>query len=833
MTLGGRTVRAGRLSTGRIRTHSQALAPTFDKMDRKVMHSYGHASEAEFFDSPDFWEENEVETNEVERSLSLASNRYNFNITSLEGLEVHDRDLSTILSQDDAELHLNGPALSGKAPSNITNSKSSVDDNIRQFTCKCTRQCSFNQKSEADGSLQLYENLPSEDAFRVIEVQPGLHDDPVVCRLHVALISEAILSYATLSYTWKLDDEAAYRRRYMRPTEEEALPKVPISCNDFEVLIGENLFQAIKRIRKPSISQMLWADALCINQNDVQERTQQVRKMSTIYKNAFRLFVWLGENDRPYSRDTHSLAFPGLCRIINRWREREGHSARVPPATYSFLAPEQTYSTPDEPLAADDAIWSDILHFYNRKWFRRLWVIQEVALARSAVALWGGYEIDWEWIGLAAAIIRTNYPRLTALRRISQRVGSYEIKTSLNPRAVPTGIINAYFMYRISRSQVYFKAPRFSFHQLLTLTRQFRCEDPRDKVFGILGIPTVDQPSAQETPFILPDYTKSVAEVCHEVAIKIIDISGSLGLLSSVQQDRECQMAHSDRRNDHDPSLPSWVPQWRCAITETLTPLEPSANFDPSGGQCMQRKQAHNAKILVVRGIDVEMVSTVAGEPLDFSRRSGLMSYLEGPYKFDELQTSHYTLSDLEDLSFTLTAGKDWYGLPVPNASNHLADFSKCLLENGLLRSLKGAAFGVNDNSSTQQPSNIVPSSTPGAPNSGFSDSSFATEETLRRLARNGRADRFLDTAATAGKRRTLFTTASGLRGIGPETMNCEDRVCILYGANVPFILRRQVETDAYTVIGECYIHKLMHGEILRRLLEPGTELRETWIKLI
>ncbi|KAI1743485.1 hypothetical protein F4680DRAFT_408350 [Xylaria scruposa] len=114
-------------------------------------------------------------------------------------------------------------------------------------------------------------------------------------------------------------------------------------------------------------------------------------------------------------------------------------------------------------------------------------------------------------IGLAAAIIRTNYLRLTALRQNSQRVGFYSYRPSLHPRVVPTGILNAYFMYRVSRSQVYFKAPRFTFHQLLISTRQFKCEDHRDQIFGIEGIPTTNQSPAQETPFILLDYTKSIA----------------------------------------------------------------------------------------------------------------------------------------------------------------------------------------------------------------------------------------------------------------------------------------------------------------------------------
>ncbi|KAI0192093.1 heterokaryon incompatibility protein-domain-containing protein [Xylaria flabelliformis] len=713
-------------------------------------------------------------------------------MSKITGLEVHDRDYSRILSQDDIDLLPDRSSLSDTAPSNPF-TKGPADSSIRHFTCKCHNTSSSDQQSRSgDPSAhrdpsQLYGTLPSDDAFRIVEILPGLYDDPVICRLHVARITDAQTSYSALSYTWTLDEEDRFIRIANMPP-----PKESISCNGFNVSIGKNLFQAIRRIRQPLTSQMIWADALCINQEDVQERTQQVRKMSSIYKNAFRLVVWLGENNR-HAGDP-CTEFSGLCRIVNRWRERGAQSVRVPTALYSSRYTGRIYNTCDEPLDADDGIWSDIHQFYNLKWFRRVWVLQEIALARSAMVLWGTFEIDWEWIGLAAAIIRTNYPRLTALRQNSQQVGLYSYKTYLNPRVVPTGILNAYFMYRISRSQVYFEAPRFTFHQLLTLTRQFKCEDPRDQIFGILGIPTTDRSPAQDTPFILPDYTKSIAEVYQEVANRIIDSSGSLKLLSSIQRPARYRISDRDESDGYDAGLPSWVPQWRFLITETLSPMEPSAAFNPAGGKPTQRKQDFNAEALVIRGIEVDKISFV-NRYLNFHHfQQQFNSYSE--QESNELQTSHYTQSDLEYLALTLTAGKDWYGLPVSNTANHLADFSK--------------------------------SSGPG-----HSPPQFVTEEILQQLARNGRADRFRDSVATALGKRALFTTASRLRGIGPETMNEGDVVCVLYGANVPYILRYHVESDAYLVIGECYVHEIMRGEMVQRLSQPDSGVQETWIKLV
>jgi hypothetical protein len=52
-------------------------------------------------------------------------------------------------------------------------------------------------------------------------------------------------------------------------------------------------------------------------------------------------------------------------------------------------------------------------------------VIQEAALAKQATVLWGKYRIQWEWVGLAAAIIRTNFMRLPAPMRILDMAPRY------------------------------------------------------------------------------------------------------------------------------------------------------------------------------------------------------------------------------------------------------------------------------------------------------------------------------------------------------------------------------------------------------------------------
>ena len=64
---------------------------------------------------------------------------------------------------------------------------------------------------------------------------------------------------------------------------------------------------------------------------------------------------------------------------------------------------------------------------------------------------------------------------------------------------------------------------------------------------------------------------------------------------------------------------------------------------------------------------------------------------------------------------------------------------------------------------------------------------------------------------------RVLATTDNGSVVMGPPESCCGDVVCILFGSDCPFIVR-QTTDDAFQLIGECYVHGLMKGEVLNRV---------------
>jgi hypothetical protein len=135
-------------------------------------------------------------------------------------------------------------------------------------------------------------------------------------------------------------------------------------------------------------------------------------------------------------------------------------------------------------------------------------------------------------VGTAAAIIRNNFGRISSFARTAR---TFPRRVERLLQSIPSGITNAYFMYRLSESQLFFEPLSFTFYELLKLTRKFDCKNDQDRVYGLLGLPTSDGLSFM----IKPDYTKSTQKLYLKVASKILDSSSSLALLSSVQANRK------------------------------------------------------------------------------------------------------------------------------------------------------------------------------------------------------------------------------------------------------------------------------------------------------
>jgi len=116
----------------------------------------------------------------------------------------------------------------------------------------------------------------------LITLLPGAWSAAIECRLHESklLIGRPPGPYKALSYAWKNSD---------------LVEDVPIFINGKSIMISENLYTALRRLRHLRDPLEIWIDSLCINQKDDGERTHQVSLMRDIYGNSEEVVIWLGE----------------------------------------------------------------------------------------------------------------------------------------------------------------------------------------------------------------------------------------------------------------------------------------------------------------------------------------------------------------------------------------------------------------------------------------------------------------------------------------------------------------------------------------------------------
>ena len=192
---------------------------------------------------------------------------------------------------------------------------------------------------------QLYTELPSERHIRLISLASDTVSAQEILRCSFVEqdIREVIpwAGYNALSYVWGDSPE-----------------RVTISCNGHMTFITRNLYNALKQIWKVTPKQVLWADALCINQDDDEEKGHQVSMMGDIYKTATTVLVWLGDDENTFARSWSAI----------------GMAANEP-------------GTLMDDSALDD--------FLAHPWFTRAWTLQEVLLARKAVLICGTRWIEW------------------------------------------------------------------------------------------------------------------------------------------------------------------------------------------------------------------------------------------------------------------------------------------------------------------------------------------------------------------------------------------------------------------------------------------------------
>lgn len=503
------------------------------------------------------------------------------------------------------------------------------------------------------------------------------------------------------------------------------------------------------------------------------------------------------------------------------------------------------------PPLNDKATWAGLKAIFTLEWFWRVWCLQEAVLAPSAEVLLGQHSIPWEHIGFAATWIRCMPMEL------------FQQDNAL------IGVYNTCLTYSLSHG--YKNQQRMSILQLLTLTRAFRATDPRDKIYGLLGIPTIQSDPDIGNIFMQPDYTKTTSEVYINCASAIIRHTKSLQLLSYVQHGEIEEWSTGfclSAKDDTLTEVPSWVPRWHHYFSRTLAPAEQETRtFKPSAS--LEFGTTANTTIqgltITTPGIQfspVESVSSVLSNLYTSSvniqnTADDIFTEFETPLRNLGVQPKEI----LEILSITLTAGKNWFGSIIEDREQHFADFLAFLDKRSCPDNLTFGDINEREAYLHQRMEGLDPASIPKRPwtlgvirrssgdNSGREFTRSASylqaytqylsslpqpQNTLQEFlhqARNdiaspltnkvGHAHQFGEAMRSACTYRRAIVTESGHIGLGPMAVEPGDVVCILRDAVMPMVLRLVDGGNSFKVVGESYIHGIMFGEVGKDLAVP------------
>jgi Heterokaryon incompatibility protein (HET) len=259
--------------------------------------------------------------------------------------------------------------------------------------------------------------------------------------------------------------------------------------------ITENLFQALRRLRCTDRARIFWIDAVCINQNDIAKRNQQVPLMKSIFSKARGVVVWLGEEV-----DTDCHAFD-----IIRMFEESPTPDETGKSASKGLRYLQSLPLPEE---GSRSKWDSLYSILHRQWYNRIWVIQEVVMAREIRIICGEQTCSWAaLIGMATAIMQGGFHVWMSGVEMSSLVNMAALRRRMKERG---GQPNA----------------RDSIVDLIYATRFCGCTNPHDRLYALLGLL-----SKYEIADVVVDYGTPYLEVYKSLTVNIIQRRGALAHL--------------------------------------------------------------------------------------------------------------------------------------------------------------------------------------------------------------------------------------------------------------------------------------------------------------
>jgi len=632
----------------------------------------------------------------------------------------------------------------------------------------------------------LYESMPLEpngDDIRFLRFKGnGRNKDEPGLRCSLVKASFKTTKYYTLSYLWG------------DPTPSERLV-----VNGLIVGITKNLSQALERFQAivdeaaVSNDQLIWVDAICINQSNSTENSAQVQRMDEIYSYAETGIAWVGpssetndlameeckttgrklfflslgplyENEELRTFTTNSERFDRLAAVLSDFFINHKEFLN----TWTFIAVKSVWSLCQNPenlrLLVAEIKWlysldgsstrNGWLDFISQDFWKRVWIYQEMALGKCVYLLCGSRSTRFEYYLVLGLVVMMGL-------RLGDVTGDAAASRDLFHTIGKSGMLQALMMTKVSS-----ELPKLI--DILTVCQNLGSTRAVDKIYGLLGVAR----DVRELG-IQVDYSRTYAEICIDLTTRLIKQEGIYALCFGV--------------NLPSPEVPSWVTFYSYLMgwdnKRYSFSTRDRSKFAASGkvSQAFDGRNFVHPGQLKILGITVDEIERAV--PCDKRTHNPEIGFQRAKDTMNEIELLAATAAGKESFKNEETPPLWW--LPV------------------LLWAPSSAEEGV-------QHENLHRSY------QAFRDAMALRSEQEGNCPLNRQESYLYWTKMRRSTcYRTFFVTSNtGFLGVGPYHAKEGDKIVIFHGGNMPFAIR-PLESGRFRLLGEAYVLGIMDGELM------------------
>lgn len=668
--------------------------------------------------------------------------------------------------------------------------------------------------NEGSASYQ-YEPLTSNSGeIRLVKITGLQHDaetDSIVLELDIlhTPLNQAT-RYLAISYAWG------------NPARTHKL-----LVNGTALFVPENTFQTlytvyhalpslVAELRGRSHQVNLWIDAVCLNQSDLKEKDEQVRRMGQIYSQATGTIGYIGRPPKGKN------PFDGFRTLLWMGNDVGLDMPDNVPVDAAKAWCRQSSRDPDQfeeevgPIAAFAEAYADL---FASDWFIRCWVVQEMALSREITCLYG-HGSDFAVMGLNVMVTLLNRSRnLENLKHFTTILSAMKTDAEASwGRNQKYFQVDAWSRIRDSLDQ----SGGLTLLELLEWTRFGKTTDPRDTVYSLMGMMKEQDRSAVRVDY--SDYT--APNLFLDIAVHCLTgpPDGGHKVLGWAGLEPTCNLA----------GLPSWAPDWS---TPNQFPMLADGSFGASGSLRHPVTVLDGGRTISARGIPVDAITflTPPMASADDSATPNMVSVLRfgaqlcrrlqsqaiasGSRNADTYRFNHEPWQDV--MRRTCCTDRQIYPYRRASLDNRPA-FMACLERYG---------FGA-DALATVALDEVKGS---------LGEDETVTNVDHARLtnvdhARLSEAARGFEDGVLFTQRERIFgmTGTQGLIGSFPDFTRAGDIVVVLLGQELPVVLRPlDGAENGFELVGMCYIHGIMDGEWIAHMTDgqgQGSEVFQDFV---